>query len=470
MKLRDRLSGAVTEQLPTPTHFGRWTFELVDDDRPTYLNGCPVAAGDVLVPGTTGRWALVRPGDAVATRGELFGEESLGEQDVAAVLQLGQRLMSAETSAGGWLQWCDISPLAPGLDKTVEPHPLERHIAEELVHLTEVCRNPSTHIRVETERVLASRARRISPHASTWLAAHTEDWDHRRLSGIQPRRILAEIREEQLDLYENRVAARLVDNLVTWLRRRIFEVRRVLEDIFVRLEHFDVSTTGNRRRTERICKLWGEAWKATHGREAAMRTLERLEGLLYGVLALMDSPLHRRVPRRAQVPLELRMTNLLSNHDAYRGVARLWHHWARLAVPRAPSPGELYARHQELCRSFDAWCMLVVVRACALRWQPADDAGLESPISPGCVVALENGFRLTWERGGTIVLADGEAVRLRIVPLAHVIERSMTSRRGAATISSLMEAATSSTEAPWTVVLHPALPGRAEHAALAGLK
>lgn len=468
MKLKDRLSGAVVDLPPTPTHFGRWLFQ--PEGGPVHHNGSLVADGDVLVPGATGHWALMRQGDATPIRGRFFADTTPSEQDATAIQQLGRLLTDPEKAAGGWLDWSETSPLAPGLDKAVESHPLEDHIENELKHLVEVCHRPSTHIRIETERVLVSRARRVAPDASTWLAAHTEDWDHRKISGIQPRRILAEVREEQWDLYENRVAVRLVDNLVTWLRRRIADVRRVLDDIFARLEEFGVSTSGNRHRTERVCRLWGEAWDATHGREAAERTLERLEQLLYKVLALMDSQLYRNVPRRAQVPRALRMTNLLSNDDGYRGVARLWHHWSRLAAPRALSPRELYLQHQELHRGFDAWCMLLVVRACSqLGLDPADDVGFEAPLVPDCTIELDHGYGLEWEGGGAITLTGPTGALLRFVPMAHVIEQATTSSGVGAGVASLLESATESLSAPWTVILHPAVPGQPEVRALAGL-
>lgn len=468
MKLKDRLSGAVVDLPPTPTHFGRWLFEV--DSEPVHHNGSLVADGDVLVPGATGDWAIVRQGDATPIRGRFFADATPREQDAAAILQLGRLLTDPNKAAGGWLDWSKISPLAPGLDKIVASHPLEEHIENELEHLVKVCHRPRTHIRIETERVLVSRARRIAPNASSWLAAHTEDWDHRKISGVQPRRILAQVREEQWDLYENRVAVRLVDNLVTWLRRRIADVRRVLDDIFARLEEFGVSTTGNRHRTERICRLWGEAWDATHGREAAERTLERLERLLYKILALMDSPLYRKVPRQAQVPRALRMTNLLSNDDDYRGVARLWHHWSRLAAPSVLSPRELYLLHQELHRGFNAWCMLLVVRACSqLRLDPADDVGLETPLEPGCTIEIDHGYQLEWEGAGAITLSGPTGTLIRFVPLAHVIEPSPNSGDVEPRIESLLESTTESLSTHWTVILHPAVPGQPPIKALAGV-
>ena len=296
MNFVDRIGDRSVEQPPARTFFGRWLVNPGEEFGSTHLNGCPVSDGDVLVPGATENWTLVRPDDTLPIRGNFLADSLPDEQDIAALLQLGELLRNK--AEGGWLEWSDISPLAPGLDEAVKPHPLEDSIERELNHLAAVCRNPRTHIHVETERVLVARARRIAPDAPAWLASHTEDWDHRKITGIQPRRILAEVREEQWDLYENRIAVRLIDALVTWLRRRIAEVRRVLDDIFARMEGFDGSES-TRYRTERICRLWGEAWArdANLGRQTAECTLRRLESLLYRVLGLMDSRLYQRISR-----------------------------------------------------------------------------------------------------------------------------------------------------------------------------
>ena len=229
MNFVDRIGGRSVEQPPARTLFGRWLVNPSDGLGPIHLNnGCPVSDGDVLEPGATENWTLVRPDDTLPIQGNFLADALPGKQDVEALLQLGELLRNPDKAKGGWLEWSGISPLAPELKEAVKAHPLEDSIEREINHLAAVCRNPRTHIRVETERVLVARARRIAPDAPAWLASHTEDWDHRKLTGIQPRRILAEVREEQWDLYENRIAVRLIDGLVTWLRRRIAEVRRVL--------------------------------------------------------------------------------------------------------------------------------------------------------------------------------------------------------------------------------------------------
>jgi hypothetical protein len=298
------------------------------------------------------------------------------------------------------------------------------------------------------------------------LAAHTEDWEHRRITGVQPSRILAQVREEEWNLYENRVAARLVDNLATWLRRRIAEVRRVLDDIFVRLAEYRVTADASRHRMKRIFNLWGEAWEESHGKEAAEQTLSRLEKLLYRILGLMDSPLYRNVPRAAQVPRALRGTNLLANDASYRGVARLWHQWSDMA-PQALSPAQLYRRHQGVHRGFDAWCMLVLVRACNQLGLDAIDEDQEVPIRPGCSIRLASGHRVEWLKDGTLRVMEGGDTVVRFVPLAHPIELAQDRSAVATRVAPLVQSVSGSVG--WTVILHPAMPGTPKYAELSSV-
>lgn len=469
MSFVDRIGGRPVEQPPARTFFGRWLVNPGEKPGSMHLNGCTVSDGDVLAPGATEDWTLLRPDHTRPIRGNFLTDALPDDQDVEALLELGQFLRNPDRAKGGWGEWSDISPLAPELNEAVKPHPFEDSIERELNHLTTVCRNPRTHIHVDTERVLVARARRIAPDAPAWLASHTEDWDHRKITGIEPRRILAEVREEQWDLYENRLAVRLIDGLVTWLRRRIAEVRRVLDDIFARMEGFDGSES-TRYRTERICRLWGEAWArdANLGRQIAECTLRRLESLLCRVLGLMDSRLYQRISMHAQASGELRMTNLLSNDDHYRGVARLWHKWSRLVASHALSPRELYSRRQDLHRGFDAWCMLVIVRACSqLNLDPAEDREWESEIRPGSAVRLDKDLRIEWEQVGTITLVEDDRTLIRFVPLVHVLEHAKTPVAVETRVAPLVEAVS---DVPhWTVILHPAVPGEPPHDALAGI-
>lgn len=457
MSFIDRFSCAIHELPDEEAHAGRW---IVAPGTTMLVNRVDSERGQALMPGPTGDWQLTEPGKVAARRGGFLAEPLPSGQDVDSLRQLGKLLR--DKADGGWLEWSDTSPLAPGLDEAVRSHPFEGEVERELEHIEAVCRRPRTHIRLEVERELVARARRIARDAPQWLASHTEDWHGRTLTGVQPRRIRAEVREERWDLYENRVAARLVENLADWLRGRIVEVRRIRDDILSRLEEFDGSAPkGSRHRADRIYCLWGEAWDASDAQEIARRTLERLEAILYKVLGLQDSPLYRHVPKHAQVHRTLKMTNLFNSDDHYRGVARLWHEWSLLPTRGDFSTVDHYQRQQDLHDSYDAWCLLLVVRACEqLKLQPANDAAFEAPLRKGCSVQLSRGLRIKWEEPmGGIAIARGKNTLARFVPLIHSLERARTPESLAQRVKPLVDAVAETEH--WTVVLHPANPGSA---------
>ena len=463
MSFEDRFSGNTVRALPAGIHHaGRW---IVKDASGMRVNRVPACSGDALMPGPTGEWEVAKPGSVAEAGGRFFSDALPHDQDAEALRQLGQLLR--DPSDDSWLAWSDINPLAPGLDEAVRLHRFEDRIEEELQHLEAVCRKPRTHIRHEVERELVGRARRIARDAPQWLAGHTEDWHRRTLTGIQPRHIRAEIREERWDLYENRIAVRLVDNLVVWLRRRHAEVRRIKDDILTRVKELDdTARGGSRHRARRIYSLWG-AWD-TGWQEVAERTLRRIERLLYKVLALQDSSLYKQVSQQAQVPRTLRMTNLLNTDDHYRGVARLWRHWSRLPTRGTLSARMHYQQQQDMHESYDAWCMLLVVRACAqLRLNPATDDDWESSLAKGRSIQLEKSLCIVREESGAIAIRSAQRhgrVLCRFVPLLHSLELAGTEPTLAQRIAPVVQAVAE--ECHWTVILHLSKGGTAPYDAI----
>lgn len=460
MKVLDRLSGQRLDALPDEVHLlGRYSLE--PEHGAVFLNGTPVSAGDYLVSNSSGEWRLITD-EGTGTRGVFLAGFLPDEQETKAFLSFSELLLEGNSIEWSWFDWCNLSPIAPGLGDEIKAHPLEAVIEREFNHLTEICRRPQTHIRLESERVRVDRARRFDRNVYAHLSAHTEDWAQRKLTGVQPSHVLAQVREEQWDLYENRVAARLVDNLVHWVRDRLIDVRRILDKVFKELEEQRVAGA-NWRRRDRLYRIWGEATEATEARQMAENTCKRLEALLYRLLGLMDTPLYDHIPQRAKVPQGLRMTNLFTNHNHYRGVARLWSAWAHHAAPCSLSASQLYHRRQRLVRGFDAWCMLLVVRALEqLHCQPLDE-DLETVLQPGIELALRNGLRVSWRWDG-IRLLDGDCSLVRFVPLVHALEGVGTTLLEDFD-SDLRRAVTAAQE--WTVILYPAPAGAVGSSALA---
>jgi hypothetical protein len=232
--------------------------------------------------------------------------------------------------------------------------------------------------------------------------------------------VLAEVRHDQIDIYENRVAARLVDNLLSYLQRRIQEVSKLLK-VFTDKENYSSKASGTYLRRNRILKLWGNSIDSNEGLKKAEGALKELERLKYKLMGLMNSPLYREVPKRSYVATSLRMTNILANDEHYRHVAELWIEWSKSTFARTKGPQEIYSSYQELCSGLDAFGALLIVRALdELGYTPADSA-LELKISPGCTLpVVGNGisFDFCWEQDGTVSLALPNS-KLRVISFVN---------------------------------------------------
>lgn len=414
IRVRDRL-GAIGEARGDAALMGRLVV-CEGAAGELFMNSLPAHDGMFLVPESAGRWHLLRGAERV--EGTFPRAQMLDPLDVASIRTVGRSLGELIEQAGTWLDVLDVSPLVPGMSNRAEFQPFEQLLKENVGHLAEVCRKPRTHLRVEVERMAVSRARRFPAQAANYLAAHTEDWERPTLRSVVPKRILATVREDQFDIYENRVAARLVDHLVVYLRRRVHEVTRLLRVFEEAAGNHGAAAAGSHWRRGRIYKLWGETLDASEAKRKAERTLAQLKHLLFTISGMKDSVLYREVPRKATVGTTLTMTNILSDDAHYRRVAELWLEWARLGQEQAVRPRAYFEEMQELCRSFDSFALLLTLRALdQLGFKPTNR---ERSLSD-CEAEVHHGsrvVRLSWATADGAISLHGEGVEpLRIVPL-----------------------------------------------------
>ncbi len=414
IRVHDRL-GAAGEARRGAALLGRL---VVRENAPgeLFMNSLPAHEGMFLVPESAGRWHLLRGAERI--EGTFARAQMLDPLDVASIRTVGSSLGELVDQGGTWLDVLDISPLVPGMSNRVEFQPFEQRLKESVGHLAEVCRKPRTHLRVEVERMAVSRARRFPAQAANYLAAHTEDWERPTLRSVVPKRILATVREDQFDIYENRVAVRLVDHLVVYLRRRVHEVTRLLRVFEEAAGNHGAAAVGSHWRQGRIYKLWGETLDASEAKRKAERTLAQLKHLLFTISGMKDSVLYREVPRRATVGTTLTMTNILSNDAHYQRVAELWLDWARLGQERAVRPRAYFEEMQDLCRSFDSFALLLTIRALdQLGFEPTN---LERSLSDREAHVRHGSrvVRMSWAMADGAISLHGEGVELlRIVPL-----------------------------------------------------
>jgi hypothetical protein len=330
----------------------------------------------------------------------------------AADLRTLEQIVEVPTST--WHEWTRRSPLVPNVTDAVQLTHVEQCLQGNLKHLQEVFRQPAQHLRTVRERLPISQARRVPEAAIPDLIAHPEDWERRTARGIRPLRLLSQRVEDDLDLYENRVAVRLVDGLLKDLLPRIRTLRQL--SLLQRAgQGHHVAQQGSHWRTDRLYELWGAVFRDASSVDKVAATLADLERLRRALLALQDMPLYSSVTRKAELPAGLRPTNILNNHPEYRKVAEIWRQWVAAQEPEL-SPTERLTQRRRESAAFDRFGLLLVLRAMRdLGWS-AEGA---DAVRAGSQLLLQRhgmALRMSLDPDGAVTLSMDEQ-RLRIVPV-----------------------------------------------------
>jgi len=143
-----------------------------------------------------------------------------------AILTLGESLNKVESSASQSTEAKSLqSPLLPAavIDAELDLLPFEDMLQRvlEAGHLHEIAHHPRLDIRYVEETTDIARAKRLAKGALVHLASHSECWQRQTLSGVVPKKVKARFSEDDYQIYENRVFARLIDKLHRHMQSRI---------------------------------------------------------------------------------------------------------------------------------------------------------------------------------------------------------------------------------------------------------
>ena len=327
------------------------------------LTGEPGSPAD----GWTGRWA--QEGLHLIDRDVGSNSRDAAESDDLDALKSLTDVLGAAVQSGSWDE-LSKAPLLAGHDSdALELERRERVLVENFASIARICERFVTRLGERSELLPVSRVRRPARRALERMASHTEDWAARTLSGPIPRRALAVTREENADLYENRMVNELVHPILSSaLANRVRRLRRLTTDL-ANLERAKDEGTHHRRR--RLYSFWGvDAERASEFSGRAQGTLQKLETLASSVQALRGSTLVTTLRGRRTGQRSLRHTNVIANERHYRAAGIVWG-----AYEREPEVEESSSERQERLlarhRTFDNYAFGLIVRALVdLRYKP----------------------------------------------------------------------------------------------------
>ena len=337
--------------------------------------------------------------------------------DATAIDDLAEAMQHA---SGSWLGLAlEVPVVAVGLDERARLLEADRQIENHLPHLAVVAHRPKTRLDESRELTPIGRVRRPARGAEARLAAHSEDWYRRRFRSVEPRRLLSRRLHLDVDLYENRVAAALLDPEVPrYLAQRIQELARLDSAYSEALRALDEGTFWRRNR---IYDLWrGEFDDASAVSDARHRTRDasrHLLELLQRIRRLYGSPLALELRGKYPAGRSLRLTNILVNDQHYRRVGQLW---KAIVEDRSEieKPVDRLGRLQRRHRTMTEYVAGMVARVLtAMEYEPANDS-ITGPGQPDVDLGGPWGTAtFSWKSDGTLLV--GHPSRLtRIVPLA----------------------------------------------------
>ncbi|MCV6587821.1 MAG: hypothetical protein OIF57_02160 [Marinobacterium sp.] len=258
------------------------------------------------------------------------------------------------------------SPLLPAvlLKQDTELSELEKRIKQDFKHLREVDRNPRLDMRYDEQLLPVSRARRQAAGAHRHLAAHSECWQQRTFTGIVPKKIMGRVSEDEFNLYENRLYARLLERLERLLKKRLLDLETLESQLEKAAELGNAQALYFRLR-EALCGLWGETFDKEQTEKASAQlknARKELEQQLRNIAQLRRHGLYLKVPRQAQVPAAVRQTNILLHDPHYRHLRTLWN-LALKDQHRVMSADEIMQQRQELHQAFTRYTGNLVRRS-----------------------------------------------------------------------------------------------------------
>lgn len=423
--LLDRFTGKKLNltNLPEEIISGRYQVEQYPLQ---YQRRFELEAGQLLLNEGSGRWhcgaasgTYFQPGYRTAE-----AETSAALEDLLSdtVSDIAKRFNSSSPA--------DFQKISPLLPSTVlgrsEMQPLESVLLEvfKAGHLYEIAYRPRLELIQREELVLTGRAKRLSNKAPDYLAAHSEDWQSRTFTGVLPKRVITRLNEDNYDIYENRVFARLVDHLDNYLASRLREIEQ-LAGIFDLAQSYSVGSDLYWQIGKNICSMWGQSFSNDELEQAASSskvTLDNLRFLLREVRSLRQSKLYQAIPRNVNIGSQLRITNVLAHDQHYRHLVRLWDCWIKTQERTELEQDEKIRLAQYRAQLYSDYVELVVYHA-------LEAIGLTPTDSNVALVVERNGVDVTLRSQHATLIVTPVFADLHGVSLPFEVHSSHSEQR-----------------------------------------
>ena len=190
-----------------------------------------------------------------------------------------------------------------------------------------ICSSPKQGTRTEEIIQDVSLVKRINTNSLTHLAAHSEHWRARTLNGLIPKRLKADIIEDEINIYENLFFKMAIDDISDFTTRQILAIRKAKRPNQNAIDWEAYGTKINDYRREALLKKLmpgRDSSELNHENQVFDKALKNWMRISKILASIRSSAFYKNIDGRQRISKSIHLTNILKNDQRYKALYDLW--------------------------------------------------------------------------------------------------------------------------------------------------
>lgn len=190
-----------------------------------------------------------------------------------------------------------------------------------------ICSSPKQGIRTDELVQDVSMVKRINTNTLNHLASHTEHWKARTLSGLIPKRLRADIIEDEINIYENLFFKMAIDDIADYTSKQILSLKRAKKQNKVAIDWEEYGMKVNDyNRSELLRKLipGKNTSELSEENKSFDDALKRWLNISKILLSIRSSSFYRKIDGKRRIGKAVHLTNILKNDQRYKALYDIW--------------------------------------------------------------------------------------------------------------------------------------------------
>ena len=190
-----------------------------------------------------------------------------------------------------------------------------------------ICSSPKQGIKTEELVQDVSLVKRINTNTLSHLSSHTEHWKARTLNGLVPKRLKADIIEDEINIYENLFFKMAIDDIANFTTNQILalkEAKRTNQNA-IDWEAYGAKINDYRRGSLLQKLLPGrDASELSRQNKVFDDTLNRWMCVSKILVSIRSSVFYRKIDGKKRISKTIHLTNILKNDQRYKALYDVW--------------------------------------------------------------------------------------------------------------------------------------------------